>query len=92
LRMGSKLASDIRALRRKGLISHEINVAYFPPRHYGPGEVYMNCDAGRIRRPLIVVEGGTPKLTPGIIGEDRIEGDPLVGPGEQWGDRISRCR
>ncbi len=61
---GPGLAREIRALRRKGLISHEINVAYFPPKNLGPGEVYVNCDAGRIRRPLIVVEGGIPKLTP----------------------------
>jgi DNA-directed RNA polymerase subunit B len=64
---GLRLASEIRAMRRRGLISHEINVAYFPPKNYGPGEVYINCDAGRIRRPLIVVEGGAPKLTQELL-------------------------
>ena len=57
------LAEKIRSMRRKGEISSEINVAYFRSGEYGPrDEVYVNCDAGRVRRPLVIVEDGVPKL------------------------------
>ncbi|RLE58291.1 MAG: DNA-directed RNA polymerase subunit B, partial [Thermoprotei archaeon] len=59
---GAELAQTIRRLRRQGRIHHEINVA-----HYLDGEideVYVNCDAGRLRRPLLVVENGELKLKP----------------------------
>ena len=51
-----KLVSTIRSLRRSGKVSDEINVAYLD------GTVYVNCDGGRIRRPLLVVEDGRLKL------------------------------
>ena len=57
---GAKLAATIRELRRQGRISHEINVAYYDLGELK--EVYVNCDAGRLRRPLIIVENGEPKL------------------------------
>lgn len=66
---GRELAGTIRKLRREGRISHEINVAYYISEYNVGGvqgaieEVYINCDAGRIRRPLIIVENGVPKLT-----------------------------
>ncbi|QOJ79781.1 DNA-directed RNA polymerase subunit B [Infirmifilum lucidum] len=59
---GDLLVSTLRNLRRQGRISHEINVAIY--KRGDIQEVYVNCDAGRIRRPLIVVENGEPKLRP----------------------------
>ncbi|MEM2560287.1 MAG: DNA-directed RNA polymerase subunit B [Candidatus Bathyarchaeia archaeon] len=57
------LVESLRRARRKGEISHEINVAYFNERYGVSGrEVYVNCDEGRIRRPLIIVENCVPKL------------------------------
>jgi DNA-directed RNA polymerase subunit B len=59
-----RLVSDVREMRRRGELSSEINVAHFVsglqtcPSH----EIYVNCDAGRVRRPLIIVENGEPKL------------------------------
>src|SRR3990170_135037 len=51
-------------MRRAGEISSEVNAAYFPPeRENARGCVYVNCDGGRVRRPLIIVENGVPKLT-----------------------------
>src|SRR3989344_1849280 len=49
---------QIRAERRKGTLSQELN--FFYDDEYN--EVYMTSTKGRARRPLIVVESGKPKL------------------------------
>jgi len=59
---GKKLAQEIRRLRRQGKISTEVNVAHIRDEYIN--EVYINTDAGRIRRPLLVVENGKLKLKP----------------------------
>ncbi len=59
---GEKLANEIRRLRRRGHLSHEVNVAHYKDPYID--EVYVNCDAGRVRRPLLVVENGKLKLKP----------------------------
>jgi len=51
-----ELVKTLRKMRRQGRISDEVNVA-----HIGDA-VYVNCDGGRIRRPLLVVEDGRLKL------------------------------
>jgi DNA-directed RNA polymerase subunit B' len=45
--------------RRGGKISNEINVSYYPELK----EIRVNTDAGRVRRPLIVIENSRSKLT-----------------------------
>ncbi|MCD6509444.1 MAG: DNA-directed RNA polymerase subunit B [Thermoprotei archaeon] len=57
-----KLVNDLRRLRRRRHISPEVNVAHYKTQYIN--EVYVNCDAGRIQRPLIVVENGEIKLKP----------------------------
>ncbi len=59
-----ELVPKIREKRRKGEFSTEVNLAYFPKDFGGQEEVYVNCDAGRTRRPLIIVENGLPRLQP----------------------------
>ena len=59
---GEELAWAIRRLRRQGKIHHEVNVAHYKTEYID--EVYVNCDAGRLRRPLLVVENGELKLKP----------------------------
>ncbi|KYH39134.1 MAG: DNA-directed RNA polymerase subunit B [Candidatus Bathyarchaeota archaeon B23] len=53
-----RLVEEVRERRRKGEISDEVNIAYYR----GHNEVYVNCDEGRIRRPLIIVRDGRPLL------------------------------
>jgi DNA-directed RNA polymerase beta subunit len=54
----------IRKRRREGKLSLQVNVAYYPAQSpEGEDEIMVNCDAGRVRRPLIVVEDGVPLLT-----------------------------
>ena len=60
---GLDLVQKIKELRRSGEISDQINVAYYEETK----EIYVNCDAGRVRRPLIIVENGKPKLTEEVI-------------------------
>ena len=59
-----KLTEEFRQKRRTGEISTEVNIAYFSKVHGEREEVYVNCDEGRVRRPLIIVEKGVPKLKP----------------------------
>ncbi|NOZ81712.1 MAG: DNA-directed RNA polymerase subunit B [Candidatus Micrarchaeota archaeon] len=56
---GKALVEELRKKRRSGLIPHTVNVAFLEDI----SEVRINTDAGRLRRPLVVVENGKPKLT-----------------------------
>jgi DNA-directed RNA polymerase subunit B' len=59
-----QLAAQIRHARRRGEISDMVNVAV----KERTGEVIVNADAGRARRPLLVVEDGEP-----LVSEAEIE-------------------
>ncbi|NHJ86527.1 MAG: DNA-directed RNA polymerase subunit B [Asgard group archaeon] len=50
--------NDIRKARRKDAISSEVNVNFYEDVE----EIQINCDHGRVRRPLIAVEKGKAKL------------------------------
>lgn len=67
VRDGTELSRKIVYLRRRGKIHHEVNVAVYTTDTLR--EVYINTDAGRIRRPLIVVSNGVPKVTKKDIKE-----------------------
>ncbi|MBR1452160.1 MAG: DNA-directed RNA polymerase subunit B, partial [Candidatus Methanomethylophilaceae archaeon] len=54
-----KLVNEIRERRRCGLISGEINVRF----DQETDEVIINCDEGRLRRPLLIVKNGRLALT-----------------------------
>jgi len=54
-----KIVELVRDKRRKGEISQQINIAYL--EHLDV--VKILSDSGRVRRPLIIVEDGKPKLT-----------------------------
>ncbi|MCW3978800.1 MAG: DNA-directed RNA polymerase subunit B [Candidatus Bathyarchaeota archaeon] len=57
-RTPSELVETVREMRRRGEISGEVNISYYADHN----EIYVNCDEGRIRRPLIIVSEGTPLL------------------------------
>jgi DNA-directed RNA polymerase subunit B' len=59
-----KLAHQIRQARRRGDVSEMVNVSV----DERTSEVIVNADAGRARRPLLVVEDGEP-----LISEEEIE-------------------
>ncbi len=79
------IVQEIRDLRRQGKVSSEVNAAYYEPDLEGSRpEVYINADVGRVRRPLIIVEKGKPKLTAvhlGAIDRDEIRCEDLVKEG-----------
>ncbi|MEM1538438.1 MAG: DNA-directed RNA polymerase subunit B [Candidatus Nezhaarchaeales archaeon] len=56
------LVKELRRQRRTGQLSPEVNVALFSNNYIT--EVHINCDAGRICRPLIVIENGEIALKP----------------------------
>lgn len=54
-----ELVGKVREIRRQGLLSHELNISYDEDND----NMVVDCDAGRLRRPLIVVQGAQPLLT-----------------------------
>jgi DNA-directed RNA polymerase subunit B len=68
-----ELVDEFRRKRRKEEISTEVNVAHFSKLYGEREEIYVNCDEGRVRRPLIVVENGVAKLQPEHIERTRVE-------------------
>jgi len=60
----AELTEELRRRRRRGEISSEINIAHFSKLHGGRDEIHVNCDEGRVRRPLMIVEDCVPKLQP----------------------------
>jgi DNA-directed RNA polymerase subunit B' len=74
-----ELIGELRALRRKGKISGQTNVSYDAGTH----EIYINTDAGRARRPLIVVSKGKPLLKESHI--EALENNEMT-----WDDLVSK--
>ncbi|QSG07338.1 DNA-directed RNA polymerase subunit B [Halapricum desulfuricans] len=75
-----QLAEQIRQARRRGEISEMVNVSVKDRTR----EVIVNADAGRARRPLIVVEDGEPLLTEReveLLEEDEVDFQDLVDRG-----------
>jgi len=53
-----ELVETVREMRRRGELSSEVNIGYYSEHN----EIYVNCDEGRIRRPLIRIREGKPLL------------------------------
>ncbi|NIB98472.1 DNA-directed RNA polymerase subunit B [Halobacterium sp. R2-5] len=76
-----ELAAQIREARRRGEVSEMVNVSVRDRTN----EVIVNADAGRARRPLLVVEDGEPLVTDDemdAIENGDIEFEDLVRAGK----------
>jgi DNA-directed RNA polymerase subunit B len=73
------LIETIRMKRRRGDLNSNVNIAYYPDSL----ELIINCDAGRTRRPLLVVEQGKLRLTKDDV--EKIKSNEI-----QWNDLIAR--
>jgi DNA-directed RNA polymerase subunit B len=71
--------NDIKKARRKDLLSSEVNVNYYEDVQ----EIQVNCDHGRVRRPLIIIDKGKCKL-------DQKHVDKIVSGAWSWSDLIRR--
>ena len=74
-----KLTADLIQKRRNDKINNNVNIAF----HKDTNEVYINTDAGRVQRPLLVIENGKLKITPEQIKQVR-EGK------NNWQDLINK--
>ncbi len=74
-----ELVRSLKEKRRNKVLPQQMNIAY----HEDKDEIQLNLDGGRVRRPLIVVENGTPKLTDEMVKD--IEEGKLT-----WSDIIDR--
>ncbi|MFH0714358.1 MAG: DNA-directed RNA polymerase subunit B [Candidatus Diapherotrites archaeon] len=54
-----KIVKELVQKRRQGKIDSQVNVAF----HEDTNEIYVNTDAGRVQRPLLVVENGKLKIS-----------------------------
>lgn len=75
-----ELLKEIISKRRQGRINAHVNVGH----HEDTNEIYINTDAGRVQRPLLVVDNGQPKLTEDHIRqvkEGKINWNDLVQKG-----------
>ena len=57
-----ELVNEFRSKRRRNEIPSMVSIAYYSKLYGEREEIYVNCDEGRVLRPLIVVEDGKPKL------------------------------
>ncbi|WP_049998266.1 DNA-directed RNA polymerase subunit B [Halococcus sediminicola] len=65
-----QLATQVREARRRGDVAGTVNVSVKD----GTNEIIINADAGRARRPLIIVENGEPLITESEV-ESLVDGE-----------------
>jgi DNA-directed RNA polymerase subunit B' len=58
-----KFVDGIRKKRRLNIIPGQVNVAFYRQLN----KIRINTENGRVRRPLIIVENGKPKLTEAVL-------------------------
>ena len=65
---GEKLASSLRELRRSYKIHPHVGISIHIPEQEGATKrLYVNCNAGRVLRSLIIVKDGKSALTPDLL-------------------------
>ena len=67
---GQDMAESLRDLRRHEKIQSHIGISYHPAEMTGAAHrLYVNCNAGRVLRPVIIVKDGKPLLTNDILSK-----------------------
>jgi len=65
---GEKLASSLRELRRSNKINSHVGISIHIPEQEGATKrLYVNCNAGRVLRSLIIVKDGKSVLTQDLL-------------------------
>ena len=65
---GEKLSNSLRELRRTSKIHPHIGISIHQPEQEGATKrLYVNCNAGRVLRPLIIIKNGKSALTQDIL-------------------------
>ena len=65
---GDKLVESLRDLRRNSKIHPHVGISFFKPGVEGATKrLYVNCNAGRVLRPLVVIKDGKSLLTQELI-------------------------
>ena len=65
---GQKLASSLRELRRSNKLDRHVGISIHIPEQEGATKrLYVNCNAGRVLRSLIIVKDGKSTLTPDLL-------------------------
>lgn len=60
---GKELSESLRDLRRSAQIHQHVGISYHPSVDVGSASrIYINCNAGRVLRPLIIVKDGEPRM------------------------------
>ncbi len=75
---GRDLVAELISNRRKGNLDEQVNIAF----REDTDDVRVNTDAGRVRRPVVVVEGGKPRLLQETI--DKVKSGEL-----SWRDLVN---
>ena len=79
---GEKLAGSLRELRRSNKINSHIGISIHIPEQEGATKrLYVNCNAGRVLRSLIIVKDGKSALTPDLL-------DKILKKLVSWNDLI----
>ena len=65
---GEKLAVSLRELRRESKLHPHVGISLHKPEQVGATKrLYVNCNAGRVLRPLIIIKNGKILLTPDLL-------------------------
>ncbi len=65
---GEKLAESLRELRRESKLHPHVGISLHKPEQAGATKrLYVNCSAGRVLRPLIIIKSGKISLTPDLL-------------------------
>ena len=65
---GENLVKTLRELRRTSKIHSHVGISIHQQDHTGATKrLYINCNAGRVLRPLIIIKNGKSSLTPDIL-------------------------